>query len=193
MARPQLSNSNLSVAGGAIQTVFVDCANQLLLAAMLDRVIRVYDLGSPQPLMKYEGHTDAVSSIGYLPDKGLYVSGSWDSTLRLWKQPGEQRQRRAREHVIQQRERHAVGAGLYLLKPGKEIVVSQHFECMLCGRMAVAPALGGGRCLVASFLLSLNIHMASAAGLGANSIGEDLAPGLPSSAGPAATCTVAAA
>eukprot|EP00891_Asterochloris_glomerata_P008102 jgi/Astpho2/8102/fgenesh1_pg.00120_%23_63_t len=110
--------------GGAVQTVLVDCANQLLLAAMLDRVIRVYDLGSPQPLMKYEGHTDAVSSIGYLPDKGLYVSGSWDSTLRLWKQPGEQQQRRAREHVRQRRERHAVGAGLYLLKPGKAIVES---------------------------------------------------------------------
>ena len=71
----QLSNSNLSVAGGAAQTVFVDCANQLLLAAMLDRVIRVYDLSSNQPLMKYEGHTDAVSSIGYLPDKGLMSAG----------------------------------------------------------------------------------------------------------------------
>ena len=142
----QLSNSNLSVAGGAAQTVFVDCANQLLLAAMLDRVIRVYDLSSNQPLMKYEGHTDAVSSIGYLPDKGLYVSGSWDSTLRLWKQPGEQQQRRAREHIHQRRERHAVGAGLYLLKPGKAVVVSQHFRCMLCGRVAVAPALAGSRC-----------------------------------------------
>ena len=54
------------------------------MASMLDRVIRAYDLDLGQPIQKYRGHQDLARCLIYLPDKGLYMSGGWDRTLRLW-------------------------------------------------------------------------------------------------------------
>ncbi len=71
-------------AGGSVQCLFVDNANELVIASMLDRIIRSYDLDLGQPIQKYKGHQDLARAIVYLPDKGLYMSGGWDRTLRLW-------------------------------------------------------------------------------------------------------------
>ena len=54
------------------------------MASMLDRTIRAYDLDLGQPIQKYRGHQDLARALVYLPDKGLYMSGGWDRSLRLW-------------------------------------------------------------------------------------------------------------
>lgn len=74
----------MHVAGGSVQCLMVDNANELVMASMLDRVIRAYDLDLRQPIQKYRGHQDLARCLVYLPDKGLYMSGGWDRTLRLW-------------------------------------------------------------------------------------------------------------
>ncbi|DBA82705.1 TPA: hypothetical protein ACH3X1_006940 [Trebouxia sp. C0004] len=74
--------------GGSVQCLFVDNANSMVLAAMLDKVTRAYDLESKHPAIKYVGHEDMVRGIDYLPEKGLYITGSWDESLRLWYRVG---------------------------------------------------------------------------------------------------------
>ncbi|KAK9840413.1 hypothetical protein WJX74_009520 [Apatococcus lobatus] len=75
---------NIPCSGGSVQCLMVDNANELVMASMLDRVIRAYDLDLGQPIQKYRGHQDLARGLVYLPDKGLYMSGGWDRTLRLW-------------------------------------------------------------------------------------------------------------
>ncbi|KAL0052582.1 hypothetical protein WJX82_004239 [Trebouxia sp. C0006] len=74
--------------GGSVQCLFVDNANSMVLAAMLDKVTRAYDLESKHPAIKYVGHEEVVRGIDYLPEKGLYITGSWDESLRLWYRVG---------------------------------------------------------------------------------------------------------
>mmetsp|Transcript_26880 Transcript_26880/g.86343 ORF Transcript_26880/g.86343 Transcript_26880/m.86343 type:complete len:403 (-) Transcript_26880:37-1245(-) len=75
----------------SVTTMVVDPVNKLLLAAMTDRVVRVFDLTTveenPLPIRKYQGHTDMVRGIVYVEEKGQYVSASWDKTLRVWRSP----------------------------------------------------------------------------------------------------------
>lgn len=62
-------------AGGSVQSLFVDNTNCVVLASMMDKVVRAYDLDSKHPAIKYVGHEDIVRGIDYLPEKGLYVTG----------------------------------------------------------------------------------------------------------------------
>lgn len=63
-------------AGGSVQYLFVDNTNGVVLASMLDKATRAYDLCSKQPCIKYIGHDEVVRGVDYLPEKGLYVTGS---------------------------------------------------------------------------------------------------------------------
>eukprot|EP00873_Tetraselmis_striata_P008067 jgi/Tetstr1/428331/TSEL_018366.t1 len=62
----------------------IDNPKERMLLACMDRTVRVYDLKDRHPILKFQGHTDAVRCIGCLQEFGWYVSGSWDKTLRLW-------------------------------------------------------------------------------------------------------------
>ena len=62
-------------AGGSVQYLFVDNLNGVVLASMLDKVTRAYDLDSKQPCIKYVGHDEVVRGVDYLPERGLYVTG----------------------------------------------------------------------------------------------------------------------
>jgi len=106
--------------GESITAMHLDISNRLLLAGMLDRAIRVYDLAQLEnevtrvnldtedeqaeqsmysslaaaevahiatPVMKYAGHTDLVRSIVHVEEKGQYLSGGWDKTIRVWFSP----------------------------------------------------------------------------------------------------------
>mmetsp|Transcript_13241 Transcript_13241/g.37388 ORF Transcript_13241/g.37388 Transcript_13241/m.37388 type:complete len:240 (+) Transcript_13241:378-1097(+) len=64
--------------------MYVDNVNERLLVACMDRIVRVYDLDDPHPILKYAGHSDAIRCLGYIEEYGWYVSGAWDTTLRLW-------------------------------------------------------------------------------------------------------------
>ena len=71
----QVFSAHVCVAGGSVQCLFVDNANSMVLAAMLDKVTRAYDLESKHPAIKYVGHEEVVRGIDYLPEKGLYITG----------------------------------------------------------------------------------------------------------------------
>lgn len=62
-------------AGGSVQYLFVDNTNGVVLASMLDKATRAYDLCSKQPCIKYVGHDEVVRGVDYLPEKGLYITG----------------------------------------------------------------------------------------------------------------------
>ncbi|KAL3157712.1 hypothetical protein ABBQ32_012143 [Trebouxia sp. C0010 RCD-2024] len=74
--------------GGSVQYLFVDNMNGVVLVSMLDKATRAYDLCSKQPCIKYVGHDEVVRGVDYLPEKGLYITGSWDESLRLWHRIG---------------------------------------------------------------------------------------------------------
>lgn len=72
-----------------ITTLFVDEDNDfVLLSHIFDHSIRVHPLGSlGEEVCSYKGHTDQVHSIIYLKERHQFISGSWDTTLRVWLAP----------------------------------------------------------------------------------------------------------
>jgi len=50
-----------------------------------DGLIHVWDIESAEPEMTLVGHEKPVSSLAPMPNGGLLVSGSWDSTARVWR------------------------------------------------------------------------------------------------------------
>ncbi|KIM86312.1 hypothetical protein PILCRDRAFT_39554, partial [Piloderma croceum F 1598] len=57
---------------------------QLVAAASLDGVVRIWDVATGGLLECLRGHRDSVYSIAFTPDgKGL-ISGSLDKTLKYW-------------------------------------------------------------------------------------------------------------
>lgn len=72
-----------------VTTLFVDEENDfVVLSYMFDYSIRVHPLGSlGEEICSYKGHTDQVHSIIYLKERHQFISGSWDTTLRVWLAP----------------------------------------------------------------------------------------------------------
>ncbi|CAM6099734.1 unnamed protein product [Calypogeia fissa] len=72
-----------------ITTLFVDEENDfVVLSYIFDYSIRVHPLGSlGEEICSYKGHTDQVHSIIYLKERHQFISGSWDTTLRVWLAP----------------------------------------------------------------------------------------------------------
>jgi WD40 repeat protein len=53
-----------------------------------DRTIHVWDAASGRLLRTLTGHSDAVNSVAWLPNRHLLASGSNDGTVRLWNGEG---------------------------------------------------------------------------------------------------------
>ena len=73
--------------GDAVTALYVDEENEVIVAAMEDRCLRVYDPRAPagsQLVKKYLGHTDVVRSIEYVAEKRQYLTCSWDKSIRVW-------------------------------------------------------------------------------------------------------------
>lgn len=49
-----------------------------------DTTVRIWDLPSEKPEAILRGHTDYVRTGAYLPNSNLLVSGSYDTTIKLW-------------------------------------------------------------------------------------------------------------
>jgi len=58
--------------------------NSSLVTTSLDHDIAVWDLKSSEPVQRLRGHSRGVTSICYLPEQQLFVSGSIDQNLRVW-------------------------------------------------------------------------------------------------------------
>lgn len=55
----------------------------LILTGSNDHTIHAFDIGSPTPVFKLEGHTDNVSVLE-AGKFGTFVSGSWDFSAKVW-------------------------------------------------------------------------------------------------------------
>src|SRR5438445_3686292 len=49
-----------------------------------DRTIRLWDAATGKLLASLEGHTGAVYSVAWSPDRKTVASGSGDQTVKLW-------------------------------------------------------------------------------------------------------------
>lgn len=72
------------VGGGAPTAAHVDIATGVLLVASQDRRVRVVDLGRRCVGRTYTGHTDAIRCIAEVPQRGHYLTGSWDKSIVVW-------------------------------------------------------------------------------------------------------------
>jgi glucose repression regulatory protein TUP1 len=52
--------------------------------ASLDKQIRIWDAQNGYFISRFEGHEDSVYSVAFGPDGQYLVSGSLDTTLKLW-------------------------------------------------------------------------------------------------------------
>ncbi|MBS0207312.1 MAG: WD40 repeat domain-containing protein [Planctomycetes bacterium] len=60
------------------------CGNQMLAAGSSDNQIRVWDVAQGAETFRLTGHTGSVVALDYHAPTGLLVSGSFDTTVRLW-------------------------------------------------------------------------------------------------------------
>ena len=58
-------------------------------AEMEDRTMRLWDVGTGKELARYKGHSMGVTAVAFSPDGTRALSGSLDTTIRLWALPKE--------------------------------------------------------------------------------------------------------
>ena len=56
---------------------------------MLDKSIRLWDIGTGKTTRRFVGHTNDVLSVCFSPDNRQIVSSSRDKTIKLWNTLGE--------------------------------------------------------------------------------------------------------
>ena len=67
----------------SVTALAIDALGFILVGSM-DRAVRVYDPETQEPVQQHLGHSDAVRSILHVPEKGQYLTASWDRTIRVW-------------------------------------------------------------------------------------------------------------
>jgi WD40 repeat protein len=60
------------------------CGEKLLAAGDTDNVIRLWNLSSKTEENQLLGHTGTVAALAYNPLRGTLISGSFDTTVRVW-------------------------------------------------------------------------------------------------------------
>src|SRR5262249_35317574 len=69
---------------GVRQVAWTPDGKALFSASVVDKTVRLWDLGSGKEVRAFEGHTGGVWSIALSADGKKLVSGSSDGTARLW-------------------------------------------------------------------------------------------------------------
>ncbi|QDU59493.1 Nickel and cobalt resistance protein CnrB [Planctomycetes bacterium Pan216] len=69
-------------------------SQRLMLAGTSDYLLQLWQEGAngryPRLVRRYEGHSDQVLSVDFAPDGKLFVSGSADRSVRVWRVPTEE-------------------------------------------------------------------------------------------------------
>jgi len=71
--------------GDAVTALAIDQKGGFVIAASMDRAVRVYDPVSQEVVQQHVGHSDAVRCIIHVPEKQQYLTASWDRTIRVWR------------------------------------------------------------------------------------------------------------
>lgn len=74
--------------GAPVLCLAVDQKEQLLACGLENGNIYLWELRTGDPVCQFVGHGAEVTSLSFTPDGALLVSGSYDSTVRLWEVPG---------------------------------------------------------------------------------------------------------
>jgi WD40 repeat protein len=78
---------------GRIDCVIFSPTGRSVLSATVSRdnpTIRLWNVSSGREVHRYMGHTDGVQALAFTPDSKKFVSGGWDSSVRLWAVSGKQ-------------------------------------------------------------------------------------------------------
>lgn len=67
-----------------VTSVAISPDSRLVAAGSLDKMVRVWDIQTAQPLERLEGHKDSVYSVAFMPNGRTLVSGSLDKTIKVW-------------------------------------------------------------------------------------------------------------
>jgi WD40 repeat protein len=83
VATAQLAGS-LESAGSKVMAISLCGPNQLASGGS-DNVIRIWDIQSKQEVRRLVGHTGSIATLDCNHHRRLLVSGSFDTTARLWR------------------------------------------------------------------------------------------------------------
>jgi len=61
------------------------CGGKLLASGGTDNIIRLWNLSANTEQNQLIGHTGTVGALAYIPQTGTLISGSFDTTVRVWK------------------------------------------------------------------------------------------------------------
>lgn len=76
--------SSFSDEKDSIYSLAMDPAGSILVAGSPDKLIRMWDPRTCQPIGQLRGHTDNVRALLIRPDAQEILSGSSDGTIKLW-------------------------------------------------------------------------------------------------------------
>ena len=71
--------------GDAITALAIDQWHGFIIAATMDRAVRVFCPERQDVLQVHHGHSDAVRCIIHVPERQQYITASWDRTIRVWR------------------------------------------------------------------------------------------------------------
>ena len=61
------------------------CGDDLIATGGSDNVVRVWNWRTQQEADRLQGHTGSVATLAYDPASAMIISGSFDTTVRVWK------------------------------------------------------------------------------------------------------------
>ena len=66
------------------------CGENLIATGGSDNVVRIWNWQSADEVDRLLGHTGSVAALAFDPLSAVFISGSFDTTVRVWRLNGEQ-------------------------------------------------------------------------------------------------------